>query len=172
MALVATIDGKKLKVEVREFSSRKGEEVLKIQVGPKTYDVDIAFVLGLERLSMLVDNRSYDVDIDQDGEELLVTVKGQTYRVSIEDEVRERMLGKGKARAGTGELLVKAPMPGMVVALEVKEGDAVNSGQGLLVLEAMKMQNELRSPRAGKVKTVKVKPGDKVNGGDILLVIG
>ncbi len=172
MALVTTIGDKKHKVEVKEFSSRKGEEVFKIQVGPKTYEVDVSSFSGPGRLSMLVDNRSYDVDIDQDGEELLVTVRGRTYRVTVEDEIREKMLGKSKARAGTGELLVKAPMPGMVVALEVKEGDTVKSGQGLVVLEAMKMQNELRSPRAGRVTTVKVKPGDKVNGGDTLLVIG
>jgi biotin carboxyl carrier protein len=62
-------------------------------------------------------------------------------------------------------------MPGKIVAVLVGEGDAVEKGQGLVIVEAMKMENEVRSPIAGDVKEIKVKPGDTVEGGAVLLIV-
>jgi biotin carboxyl carrier protein len=70
-----------------------------------------------------------------------------------------------------GRQLVSVPMPGKVVALLVSEGDAIEKGQGLVIVEAMKMENEVRSPITGSVKEIKVKPGDTVEGGAVLVVV-
>jgi len=63
------------------------------------------------------------------------------------------------------------PMPGKVIAVLVSEGDSIEKGQGLVIVEAMKMENEVRSPIAGEVKEIKVKTGDAVEGGAVLLIV-
>jgi biotin carboxyl carrier protein len=66
---------------------------------------------------------------------------------------------------------IKAPMPGLVRAINVNVGDSVIARQGVVILEAMKMENELRTPRVGVVKEIRVKPGDKVEQGQVLVII-
>jgi acetyl/propionyl-CoA carboxylase alpha subunit len=172
MALIAKIDGKALKAEVLQVTGHAGHEIFEVQIGKKTHTVDVGWLGSAERFSMIVDGRSYDVDVIADGDELMVTLAGTTYRVKLEDELMQKMLGQAKERSHAAEVTLKAPMPGMVVGVEVSEGQVVTAGQGLVILEAMKMQNELKAPKPGTVKTVRVKPGDKVNGSDVLLVIG
>jgi biotin carboxyl carrier protein len=71
----------------------------------------------------------------------------------------------------SGSAEIKAPMPGKIVRVLVEEGTEVEKGSGIIIVEAMKMQNEMKSPRAGVVKSVNVKPGDTVNAGDTLALI-
>jgi pyruvate carboxylase subunit B len=95
---------------------------------------------------------------------------GRTWTVEISDERAQslrQMVGRRKA-AGSGGL-VKAPMPGLVLRLEVQEGQAVSVGAGLLVLEAMKMENEIRATEAGVINKVLVKAGQAVEKGTVLL---
>ena len=70
-----------------------------------------------------------------------------------------------------GRQKVSVPMPGKIIAVLVAEGDAVEKGQGLVIVEAMKMENEVRSPITGEVKEIKVKPGDTVEGGAVLVIV-
>ena len=80
----------------------------------------------------------------------------------------------GNVQAGTelrGRQSISVPMPGKIVAILVAEGDSVEKGQGLVIVEAMKMENEVRSPIAGEVKEIKVKTGETVDGGAVLLVV-
>ena len=70
-----------------------------------------------------------------------------------------------------GRQLVSVPMPGKIIAILVAEGDSVEKGQGLVIVEAMKMENEVRSPIAGEIKEIKVKPGDTVDGGAVLVIV-
>jgi biotin carboxyl carrier protein len=80
----------------------------------------------------------------------------------------------GSAHAGVelqGRQNVSVPMPGKIIAVLVSEGDAVDKGQGLVIVEAMKMENEVRSPIAGLVKEIKVKPGETVEGGAVLVIV-
>jgi biotin carboxyl carrier protein len=101
--------------------------------------------------------------------ELLVGVGGRTVAVSIDG--RRRRAASDGAGHSQGVQSVTAPMPGRVVRVLVNAGDAVAARQGVVVVEAMKMENELRAPRAGKVKDVTVTPGMSVEAGRVLVVI-
>jgi biotin carboxyl carrier protein len=92
--------------------------------------------------------------------------------VTVQDERTRKMAKAEKAQtAHTGEAIIKAPMPGLVREVTVTVGDQVALRQGVVILEAMKMQNELRTPKAGVVKEIRVKSGDKVDQGQVLLII-
>ena len=138
------------------------------------HDVDAARV-GVYGLSMLVDGErgvSREVQVTPSGApgSLLITLNGQT----IEATVNGRRTGRVAAEGGMGshgDQPVVAPMPGRVVRVLVSAGDAVEVRQGVVVVEAMKMENELRSPKTGRVKTVSVTPGTSVEAGRVLLVV-
>jgi|KBSSwiStaDraftv2_1062776.scaffolds.fasta_scaffold386972_2 biotin carboxyl carrier protein len=112
-----------------------------------------------------------DVDPGKDGD-LLVEVRGTTVPVKLLDP-RKKLLDKVKLSRphATGPSPVTSPMPGKVVKLLVKVDDEVVAGQGLVVVEAMKMENELRASRAGKIKAVHVKEGQPVEGQETLLTL-
>jgi biotin carboxyl carrier protein len=94
------------------------------------------------------------------------------YPVKVEDEREKRLrAAAGASLAAAGEYYLKAPMPGLVVSVPVAEGQPVSKGDVLLVLESMKMQNELKSPRSGVVGRVKVIPGDRVEQKQTLLSV-
>ena len=102
--------------------------------------------------------------------EMLVTMDGRLVAVSI----NARQTGRHRADSGAtadGEQAVTAPMPGRVVRVLVQAGDEVQAKQGVVVVEAMKMENELRSPKAGRIKEVHVSPGTSVDAGRVLLVV-
>jgi len=115
--------------------------------------------------SVLIGGRSYEA-IVSGGE---VRVNGKAFPVEVFDP--RGMRGQKRVGAGAGPLNIAAMMPGKVVRLLVAEGDAVEEGQGLVVVEAMKMQNEMKSPKAGRVVQVKTQPDATVVAGDVLLVI-
>jgi biotin carboxyl carrier protein len=130
------------------------------------------------RYSLLINNRSYEVVVrpleadDEGGQRYEVMIEGQPYVVRLEDE-RERALASltGGSHEG-GDATIKAPMPGLVVNIPVAVGDAVQRGQTVAVLEAMKMENDLAAPRNGVVKEVKVAKGQAVNQGQPLIIVG
>jgi biotin carboxyl carrier protein len=120
--------------------------------------------------SVLIDGKSIEVRVEANRPELRVVANGKEYLASIEN-LRELK----KNRAGTAQLEgrqnVLAPMAGKVIRSLVKAGDEVQSGQGLVIVEAMKMQNEIRSPKTGKIERVTVAEGQAVNPGDIVVVV-
>jgi biotin carboxyl carrier protein len=116
--------------------------------------------------SILMDQRSYTVTHLGEGELL---VNGHVFRVEVIDP-RKRQSKKGAA-ATEGRQAVAALMPGRVIRVLVKVGQEVEAGQGLIVVEAMKMQNEMKSPKAGRVAEVKTNDGATVLVGDVLVVI-
>ncbi|HZD41581.1 MAG TPA: acetyl-CoA carboxylase biotin carboxyl carrier protein subunit, partial [Terriglobales bacterium] len=105
------------------------------------------------------------------GDEYRVLVDGRSYHINLIDE---RHVRRGSAEAGaelSGVQKITVPMPGKVIAVLVAEGDRVERGQGIVIIEAMKMENEVRSPVTGRVKEISVKPGDPVDGGSVLAVV-
>ena len=99
-----------------------------------------------------------------------VTIHGRRHEVTIVDPKRLRS-GQNSDRHHHGVAEVRAPMPGKVVRVQAAAGEQVEKGAGVIVVEAMKMQNEMKSPRDGVVVSINVKTGDTVNAGDVLAVI-
>ncbi len=121
---------------------------------------------GAGTFSLLIDHATAEVSVTSRGDEFQVAVGGRTHRLRLLDE---RALRRQKSAAGAdGAREVRAAMPGKVVAVLVEAGGKVERGQGLLVIEAMKMENEIASPRAGTVAEVRVKPGQAVEAGELL----
>jgi biotin carboxyl carrier protein len=118
-------------------------------------------------LSILLGNKSYNVEVEKNDHEYRVTTRGEVFSFRVHDEY----LQSTEEESAGGGAVITAPMPGLVVRVMVKEGDEVKAGQGLLVLEAMKMQNEIPSPGAGTVKEIPVEQGKTVMTGDVLVVI-
>ena len=119
--------------------------------------------------SVLMDGRSYEARVEEHPGLLVVVIDGYRFEVDIRDPRRLRRGAGG--RGIDGIQTISAPMPGKVVRVLVSAGDAVEAGQGLLVVEAMKMQNELKAPRAGKVLTLSAKEGATVTPGEVLATI-
>ncbi|GGA72519.1 acetyl-CoA carboxylase biotin carboxyl carrier protein subunit [Edaphobacter acidisoli] len=117
-------------------------------------------------LSLIVDGRQYGCVLDGDG----VWIGGKRYSFVLDDP-RSLAGRRGSGAGAEGPRPVKAPMPGRVVRVLVAAGEEVADGQGVVVIEAMKMQNELKSPKSGRVSRVAVTPGDTVGSGDILVIV-
>ena len=143
-----------------------------ISVNGTLMEVDFESISGQPVYSLLINGKSYEAFVNPADDEWQVLLLGRQYPARVEDarEKRLRAAGGGSAQ-GSGEFQLKAPMPGLVVAVPVEENQEVEKGQVLLILESMKMQNELRSPRAGRVQRIKVKPGESVEQRQVLLAV-
>jgi biotin carboxyl carrier protein len=120
--------------------------------------------------SVLLDGRMYDARVEETPAGLVVVIDGYRFEMEVRDP--RRWSRKDAARGGEGVQTVLAPMPGKVVRVLVAAGDEVAAGQGLLVVEAMKMQNEMKASRAGRILSVTVKEGATVSAGEVLVTIG
>jgi biotin carboxyl carrier protein len=138
-------------------------------LGERQFDLDVHRV-GPLSYSILVDHRSFDFEVVREGDDFVVTSRGGATRVTLVDAARKSRQPGARALAA-GKASLKAMMPGRVVNVLVNVGDEVAAQQGLLVVEAMKMENELKAPKAGKVVEIKVKPGQTVEKGELLLVV-
>lgn len=147
-----------------------GENRFKLTHNGKTFLVD-ALTLEHGAVSMLVDGHSYGVEFDEQGDEVHVLVRGQVTRIDVADERRLRLRAGSAGFSVEGKQVIAAPMPGKVVKVLVKLGDEVKEGQGLVVVEAMKMENELKSPKAGKVVELPAKEGTAVEINAKLVVV-
>ncbi len=162
---------------------------LKAIVGDREEDLLLKFEDG--RVSAQIGDRVYALDvreIEPDGYMFFlnanvhecrvnvskntfdVSIHGRSYSISIVDPKRLRS-GQNSDRHHHGVAEILAPMPGKVVRVLAEGGGTVEKGAGVVVVEAMKMQNEMKSPRDGVVVSINVKPGDTVNAGDVLAVV-
>src|SRR6185437_2846380 len=130
--------------------------------------------------SLLLGAQSFDVFVqsvpadEEDGTSRVfeVYVRGQMYRVRLADERARALASLAGGAHASGDANIRAPMPGLVSNVLVEEGTEIQRGQAVVVLEAMKMENDLPAPRAGVVKSLRVSKGQTVNQGDLLVVIG
>jgi pyruvate carboxylase subunit B len=164
MKYTAIINDKTYQVEIGAHNT--------VNINGKVYQVDFRLVDGNAQYSLLLDNVSWEALVAREGDEYRILIGGELHIVVVQDERTRKMAkAEGAQAAASGEALIKAPMPGLVRGVQVQVGDAVTARQGVVVLEAMKMENELRTPRAGTVKEVRVKAGDRVEQGQVLVVI-
>jgi biotin carboxyl carrier protein len=155
---------------------RRADGRFRVIVDGRPHEVD-AVRSGEFGLSLLFDSDaglSREIEIAPAGDgasgQLLVGIDGRTVGATVNAR-RTRRAGAHSGADTDGEQAVVAPMPGRVVRVLVAAGDAVRARQGVVVVEAMKMENELRAPKAGRVKDVAVTPGTSVEAGRVLIVI-
>lgn len=164
MKYAVTVGGKTLTVEVR------GDSVV---IDGKPHNATLTHVPHTPVHHLSLDGRSHAVALVRGAEGWAVGAGGEALLAEVVDErtkaLRE-MTGKGAAQNTGG--IVKAPMPGLVLRLEVAVGETVRAGQGLVVLEAMKMENEIKANAAGVVSAIRVAAGQKVDKGAVLLEFG
>ena len=164
----ATVKGEKEPVTVELEPGPPGR--FRLVASGKRHDVD-AVPLEHGAVSMIIDGESYNVEFEERGDEVIVHLKDQLVRIDVSDERRRRLKMARAGFSAEGRQIVTAPMPGKVVRFLVKTGDEVKEGQGLVVVEAMKMENELKSPKAGRVVEICAKEGAAVEINARLVVV-
>lgn len=134
---------------------------LEVVLDGKAVDADLIDLHDSSLHSLLLDGQSREMVLDRDGDKVSVWLDGQRMDALVRDEVTRALAAVMKGPAA-GPSVVEAPMPGVVVSVPVKVGDAVKAGQAVVVVEAMKMQNELTAEADGVVDRIEVKPGQTV----------
>jgi biotin carboxyl carrier protein len=158
-----TSDGKSYRLELNRADGRWS-----CRLDGREVEVD-AILARPDVLSLRIGNLAYEVKSERVANELHLWVGSSRFAV----EVRDPRSLRGRTRAGDdqGPRKIVAPMPGKVVRLLVAEGDEVEAGAGIAVVEAMKMQNEIKSPKKGTIQKILVREGSAVNAGDVLIVV-
>jgi biotin carboxyl carrier protein len=157
--------------ERRVSIERTGSSFM-VTLDGRRFVVDRAAV-GDRLRSLVVDGHQFEVSAQPDGDgRYRISTLGSETAVEVRDPLRHLALGSGADAASDGKRAVHAYMPGRVVAVLVEQGGHVDVGQGIVVLEAMKMENEIRAEVAGVVTRLHVEPGQSVEGGDLLFEIG
>lgn len=158
----ATVDGRSLRVEVRGKDGR-----YTVLLDGRTMEVDLQET-GSHFVSLLVGGRSYEAGLQKRPGGYTVVLSDDVVAVDLVEGVRG---AAGPPPKSGGPARIKAPMPGKLVRVLVRKGEDVVAGQGLVVVEAMKMENELRAPKAGRIKDVPVREGQAVEAGALLVVL-
>ncbi len=165
MNYIANIDDQEFAIEIISES--------RVTINGEAHEINFEAIGGALTYSLLVDGKSYEANIYQENGGWEVLMRGVRYSVLVDDE-RERLLraAAGASPTQQGPYHLQAPMPGLVVEIPVHEGQEVEEGDVLLILESMKMQNELKSPRAGVVSQVLVAQKENVEQRQRLLSVG
>jgi len=147
----------------------KAGDAWQCRLDGQTIHVD-AVIPRPDVLSLLIDGHSYEIKREQTVVDLHMCVGSARFAVEVRDprSLRSRQKSAGDEK---GPKKILAPMPGRVVRLLVAENSEVEAGQGIVVVEAMKMQNEIKSPKKGVVKKISAIPGAAVNPGDVLAIV-
>ncbi len=164
MKLSLDLDGATLALELKHENDR-----WRFRIGGGAEREAQVRVAEPQVYSVLVDGRVYDAHVSQAGDRTIVVIAGRRFEIGIQDP--RRWAKKSGGAGHEGRLNVIAPMPGKIVRVLVAVGDAVALGQGLLVVEAMKMQNEMKAAKAGHVVAIHFQAGATVSAGEILAAI-
>jgi len=164
MTYEVSIDGKNYRLELE----REGGRWL-CRLDGREIQMD-AVLARTDVISVLIDGKAYEIKRERTATDMHLWVGSARYEAVLRDP-RSLRSRKGGAADEKGPKKLLAPMPGKIVRVLVAEKAAVEAGQGILVVEAMKMQNELKSPKKGTVQKLAVKDGDNVNPGDVLAIV-
>ena len=155
---------------LRSVELERDADRWKVSLDGQHVDAD-AVEIDPNTLSLLLEGQSFEVRITHSPDDVLKLQTGlQEFTAEVVDPRAWRGRRHGALEA-EGRQQVIAPMPGKVIRILVQEGEIVETGQGLLVVEAMKMQNEIRSPKGGTVERLHVKEGQPVNAGEVLCIV-
>ena len=158
------VDGCIQKLEL-EYS----DEEAQVSFSGKSLQVNVGEIFK-DTFSLILNGQSYDVIVNPQASSFQVFVNGVPFNVTLYDPGKARSFSSGEMNV-SGPMVILSSMPGKVVKLLVSLGETVEKEQGLVVVEAMKMQNELKSPKAGRISQINVSENQSVNNEDPLLVV-
>lgn len=163
MKYVTIINDQKFEVEITNAG--------KVFINGNERAVDF-LALDEHLYSIVANDESYEIVVEESDGEIQVLMRGHLYNGKVFDERALLMASRsGGFDDNSGEISIRAPMPGLVVAVPVEEGQEVTKGQTVVILESMKMQNELKAPREGTVHRISVSAGDSVEQKKVLITI-
>jgi pyruvate carboxylase subunit B len=168
MAYIATLGDQSHRIEIQELEE---DHLYRVVIDGVERIVD-GREISRHLYSLLIEDRSFTVDVAAQGDDYTVACEGKSFRVRLLDERRALRPGEGRevdSREGAKE--IRAFMPGKVVEVLVAVGDEVNKDQGVLIIEAMKMENEVRATASGRVKAICVSSGQAVETGELLVIL-
>lgn len=159
------VDGQEMEIIVHTDGS--------VEIEGHRFQVDLQHITGNTVYSMLIEGKSHEVFADLEDGSWKILLDGERYEVEVEDERTRRLKAlEGTDKKLVGDVQIKAPMPGLVVKIPVEIGQHVAHNEPLIILEAMKMENELRAPRAGVVREIRVALRNAVELNQVLLILG
>src|SRR5579872_1107069 len=158
-----SIDGKAYRLDLSRVDGRWS-----CRLDGREVEVD-AVLARPDVLSLRIGNQAYEVKCERVGGELHLWVGSARFATEVRDP--RSLRGRARAIDDQGPKKLAAPMPGKIVRVLVSQGDEVEAGAGVLVVEAMKMQNEIKSPKKGTVQKILVSEGAAVNAGDVLAIV-
>lgn len=160
------------KVNEKEFIIDIGQDDT-ILVNDELYTIDFKILPISGLASLLINNQSLEAVVEERDDHWEVLTKGELYNVNVQDERAFRLAqARGIDISDSGETVVKAPMPGLIIKVLVEEGEIIEQGQQVIILESMKMENELKAQRGGLVTAVKTEADASVEKDQVLVVIG
>lgn len=160
----ATIEGKEYTIEIISGTS--------VSLNGTPWTIDFRPLKQGASCSLLVDGRLYEPTVYEENGGWEILIKGSRFNVQVEDERERRLrLASGDTTLHQGRYILTSPMPGMVIDVLVNEGDRVSKGDVLVILESMKMQNELTAPRDGVVAHIQARVNDNVERKQSLLIL-
>ena len=164
MTYEITVDGKNYRLDL----NRAGGRWL-CRVDGREVEVD-AVLARPDVLSLRIGNNAYEVKCERVAGNMYLWVGSAQFAVEVRDP--RSLRGRTRALDDHGPKRLTAPMPGKILRVLVSQGDEVEAGAGVLVVEAMKMQNEIKSPKKGTIQKILVSAGAAVNAGDVLAIVG
>ena len=163
MTYEVAIDGKNYRLDLRQI---EGQWTCRLD----GREIEVDAVLARPNvLSLRIGNKAYEVKCERAGSDVHIWVGSRRFAPEVRDPRSLRSRGRSVDEHGPRKLT--APMPGKVVRILLAQGDEVEAGAGILVVEAMKMQNEVKSPKKGTVQKILVAEGAAVNAGDVLAIV-
>lgn len=157
------IDGKHYRLDLNQVDGRWS-----CRLDGREFEVD-AVLARRDVLSLRIGNKAYEVKCERVGNDTHIWVGSMRYGAEVRDP--RSLRGRVRSADEHGPKKLTAPMPGKVVRILVAQGDEVEAGAGVLVVEAMKMQNEVKSPKKGTIQKIQVQEGSAVNAGDVMAIV-
>ena len=168
MKLIAEVEGGRYQLTLQQSGTKVSAEI-----DGRRYEAR-AHETGSGNYLLIADGRVYECRVERERgekETVEVSVSSHAYRVTLTDPKRLRGANDSSTHTGDASAQIVAPMPGKIVRVLVEAGARVEAGDGLVIVEAMKMQNEMKSPMAGTVTALHAETGATVNAGDVLVVV-
>lgn len=164
MKYIASVDDQSFEIEILQNNQ--------LMVDGEVVQADFHSVADQPVYTLLLNGESFEALVYPSDQGVQVLLRGRLFDFIVEDERQRRLRqSTGGAAMQSGEYQLRAPMPGMIVGVPVEEGQEIKSGDDLIILESMKMQNELKAPRDGTVSRIRVKSGDNVDQNQVLLTL-